>query len=84
LGGLVQQEKVCRADEDTGQRVAIAFTAGGTPSDLEGVVAGEEKAAQQPAQIGLRNTRSDAADVIQHAGVRIEHFVLVLREVFGK
>ena len=52
-----------------------------TPSGLECVVAGEEEAAQQAAQVGLRNARRDAADVVQHAGVGVEHLVLVLREV---
>ena len=66
------------------QRVAVALAAGEDAEGLEDVVAGEEEAAEEAAQFGLRHFWRDAADVGEHLSAGVEDFVLVLREVFGK
>ena len=82
VGRLVEQQEIRRADENLGQGVAIALAAREHAERLEDIIAGEEKAAEQAAQFGLRDARRGAADVVSMRAFGIEYLVLVLREVF--
>ena len=48
---------------------------------LENVVLGKQKTSQQTAQLGIGGTRRLALQIVQHARVRVELFVLILREI---
>ena len=81
LVGSSSSRKLAGRQQHPGQRVAIAFAAGEHADRLENIVVGEQETAQQAAQLVLLAARRDAADVVEHAGVGVEHLVLVLREV---
>ena len=68
--------------EHAGQRVAVALAAGEHAERLEDVVAGEQKAAEQAAQLGLGNFAGRLRLMSSSMrGVGIELLVLVLREI---
>ena len=81
VGRFVQQQKVRRVQQHTQQGIAAALSAGEHSDFLEDVVFGEEKTSQQAAQLGLRGPRRHVAEIVNHAGVGIEFFVLVLGKV---
>ena len=54
VGGLVEQQEVGWRNENACQRVAVALAAGEHAEGLEDIVAGEEKAAEQRAQLLTR------------------------------
>ncbi len=83
IGGFVKEKEIGRTDENARECVTVAFAAREYAERLKGIVAGEEKATQQAAQLGFRDARSGAADIVEHARGRIEHLVLILSEVFG-
>jgi len=64
--------------QHAGQRIAIALTTGKHADSLKNIVLGKKKATEQAAQFGLRGARRGFEQVIQHARLRIESFVLVL------
>jgi hypothetical protein len=81
VGGLVEQQESLPGSPGCGPgRSDCALRRRARPA-FENIVAGEEEAAQQAAQLGLILWRG-VADVVQHAGVGIEHLVLVLGKVF--
>ncbi len=84
VGGLVEQQQVRGRDEHLGHGVAVALAAGEDAEFLEDVVAGEHEAAEQGAQLDDGNLGGDAGDVVEHLGVGVEDFVLVLREEVGE
>ena len=84
VGGLVEQEEVRGRDEHLGHGVAVAFAAGEDAEFLEDVVAGEHEAAEEGAEFDDGNFGGGAGDVVEHAGVGVEDFVLVLREEVGE
>ena len=63
------------------QRISVALTAGEYADTFEYFVSGEQEAAEQVAQIGFSRRGRNPADVVNHACVLVEFFVLVLREI---
>ena len=67
-----------------GQGVAVALAAGEHADALEDVVAGEQEAAEQGAEFdGWEPWVRRSPMIVEHAGVGVEGFVLILREVIG-
>ena len=61
----------------------VALTAREHAQALENVIFGKQECSQQAAQLGLRVRGRQVPQVIQHAGLGIQLFILVLREVIG-
>ena len=83
VGGLVEQQKIRGHHQHAGQRVAVALAAGEHRYGLEDIVFREQEAAQNAAQLGVGGARGDGGQVVDHAGVLVQLFVLVLGEVIG-
>src|ERR1700687_3641300 len=81
--GLVQQKEICRMQQHSQQRVAVALAAREHADALENVIGGEQEASQKAAQLGLRRARRNLAQIVEDARIRIELLVLVLCEVIG-
>src|SRR5262249_58796665 len=81
VGGLVEEQKIRWMQQHAGQRVAVTLAAGKHADGLENVVLGEEKATEQAAQLGLRRPRRHGKQIVEHARLRVERFVLVLGKV---
>ena len=84
VGGLVEEEEVRGRDEHLGHGVAVALAAGEDAEFFEDVVAGEHEAAEEGAEFDDGNFGGGSADVVEHDGVGVEDFVLVLREEVGE
>src|SRR5258708_22591375 len=69
--------------KETKQGIAPALAAGKHADLFENIVFGEQKTTEQAAQFCLRRARRGVTEVVDHARVRIQFFVLVLREVVG-
>ena len=80
VGGLVEEEEVRGGDEHLGHGVAVALAAGEDAELFEDVVAGEHEAAEERAEFDDGDLGSGSADVVEHDGVGVEDFVLVLGE----
>ena len=78
---LIEQQKVRRMDQQLGECVAVALSAGEHAQRFKNVIPGEPKRPEQPARLGLRQVRRGIGEVLKHAARRIEHLVLVLGEV---
>jgi hypothetical protein len=83
VGRLVKKKEVGRRNKDSRQGVAIALAAGEDAERLEDVVAAEEKTAEERTELDFRDFEGGAADVVEHAGIAVEDFVLVLREILA-
>ena len=84
VGGLVEQQEVAGRDEHLGHGVAVALTAGENTEFFEDIVAGEHEAAEERAEFDDGDFGRGAADVVEHDGVGVEDFVLVLSEEVGE
>src|SRR5437773_12321980 len=78
---FIKQQKVRRMQQHPQQRISVALTARKHADALKYFVSGEKEAAEQVAQIGFSRRGRDPADVVNHACVLVEFFVLVLREI---
>src|SRR5580704_11193964 len=83
VGGLVEQQKVGRMQQQAQQGVASALAAGKNADLFENVFVGKEKTTEQAAQFGLGGARRGFAEIVKDAGGLVEFFVLILREVVG-
>ena len=80
VGGLVEEKHVRWGDEHLGHGVAVALAAGEDAEFFEDVVAGEHEAAEEGSQFDYGDFGGGGGDVVEHAGVGVEDFVLVLGE----
>ena len=80
---FVEQQKVCRMQQQPEQSIAAALPAGQDADLLEDIFVREEKTPQQAAQFGLCGARRGVAEIVKNTHVRIKLFVLVLGEVIG-
>jgi len=85
IGGLVEQQKIRGPQQHARQGVTIALSAGKHADALEDFILRKQKASQQGAQLRLaaQRCRRHGADVVNQASFRVEHLVLVLREVIS-
>ena len=67
--------------QHAGQRVTIALSAGEHADGLEYIVFRKQKAAEQAAQLGLGGARRGLKQIVEHARVGVERFVLVLSKI---
>src|SRR5271157_1046568 len=65
------------------QGITVPLAAREHADRLENVVFGRQEAAQQAAQLGHGFLRRDVGKVVEHSPLRVELFVLVLREIIG-
>src|SRR5207302_4966840 len=79
--GFVEEQKVRRMQQQTKQGIAPALSAREHPDLLKDIVFGEKETAKQAAQLSLGRARRKLAQIVDHASVRIEFLVLVLREI---
>ncbi len=64
VGGLIEQQKVGGVQQHFQQRVAIALASGEDANALKHIVSREKETAEQTAQLSLRRSSREFAEVV--------------------
>src|SRR6185369_16629351 len=83
VGGFVEEQEVRGMEKHFQERIAVSLPTGKDGDALEHFIRRKQEAAQKIAQLSLPRTRRIVSQIVQHASIWIEFFVLVLGEVIS-